>query len=90
MTASDVEDDAAAEGAVEFQEGDDVGQVPSIPKEVAKATKTNKDEPGVIFVSHLPHGFYEHQLRDYFEQFGQVNRVRLSRNKKTGMVSACL
>jgi len=32
----------------------------------------------------LPHGFYEDQMRAYFGQFGEVTRLRLSRNKKTG------
>ncbi|KAL1838965.1 hypothetical protein VTK73DRAFT_4188 [Phialemonium thermophilum] len=39
---------------------------------------------GVIYVGHIPHGFYEHQMREYFSQFGEVLRLRLSRNKKTG------
>jgi nucleolar protein 15 len=32
----------------------------------------------------VPHGFYEHQMKAYFSQFGGINRLRLSRNKKTG------
>jgi nucleolar protein 15 len=32
----------------------------------------------------IPHGFYEHEIRQYLEQFGPVTNVRLSRNKKTG------
>ncbi|OUM63657.1 hypothetical protein PIROE2DRAFT_43237, partial [Piromyces sp. E2] len=41
-------------------------------------------KPGVIFLSHIPHGFYEKQMKEYFTQFGDVTRLRLSRNKKTG------
>ena len=33
-------------------------------------------------ISRLPHGFYEDQLRAYFAQFGEVVRLRVSRNKK--------
>jgi len=40
---------------------------------------------GVIYLGHLPHGFYENQLRGYFSQFGDVTRLRLSRSKR-----ACL
>uniref|UniRef100_G3N9P4 Nucleolar protein interacting with the FHA domain of MKI67 n=1 Tax=Gasterosteus aculeatus TaxID=69293 RepID=G3N9P4_GASAC len=40
--------------------------------------------PGVVYVAHLPHGLFEPQLKSYFEQFGKVLRVRLSRSKKTG------
>eukprot|EP00455_Lapot_gusevi_P055583 TRINITY_DN904_c0_g1_i1.p1 TRINITY_DN904_c0_g1~~TRINITY_DN904_c0_g1_i1.p1 ORF type:complete len:260 (+),score=84.94 TRINITY_DN904_c0_g1_i1:70-849(+) len=38
---------------------------------------------GVVYIGHLPHGFYENQLRQFFTQFGQVLRVRVSRNPKT-------
>ena len=37
---------------------------------------------GMIYVGHLPHGFYERQLKDYFSQFGKVTRVHVSRTKK--------
>lgn len=45
----------------------------------------NKDDrPRVLYIGHVPHGFYEDQMRAYFGQFGEVTRLRLSRNKKTG------
>ncbi|XP_058249661.1 MKI67 FHA domain-interacting nucleolar phosphoprotein isoform X1 [Hemibagrus wyckioides] len=40
--------------------------------------------PGVIYVGHLPQSLAEPQLRSYFSQFGDVQRLRLSRSKKTG------
>uniref|UniRef100_A0A3B5BIQ8 Nucleolar protein interacting with the FHA domain of MKI67 n=1 Tax=Stegastes partitus TaxID=144197 RepID=A0A3B5BIQ8_9TELE len=40
--------------------------------------------PGVVYVSHLPLGLFEPQLKSYFGQFGKVLRLRLSRSKKTG------
>ncbi|XP_077436590.1 MKI67 FHA domain-interacting nucleolar phosphoprotein [Vanacampus margaritifer] len=52
-------------------------------KEV-KSNKANRLTPGVIYVGHLPRGLFEPQLRTYFEQFGTVLRLRLSRSKKTG------
>ncbi|XP_077392962.1 MKI67 FHA domain-interacting nucleolar phosphoprotein [Festucalex cinctus] len=52
-------------------------------KEV-KSNKGNRLTPGVIYVGHLPRGLFEPQLRAYFEQFGAVLRLRLSRSKKTG------
>lgn len=46
---------------------------------------TGEKEPvGTIYIGHLPHGFYEKELREYFSQFGIVNKVRLARSKKTG------
>ncbi|KAL9966246.1 hypothetical protein ACROYT_G024294 [Oculina patagonica] len=50
-----------------------------------KRITTQADDltPGVIYLGHIPHGFYENQIRDFFSQFGTVNKVRLSRSKKT-------
>ncbi|PKI84546.1 hypothetical protein MVES_001419 [Malassezia vespertilionis] len=41
-------------------------------------------ETGVVYIGRLPHGFFETQLKAYFSQFGDIRRLRLSRNKKTG------
>ncbi|XP_068155452.1 MKI67 FHA domain-interacting nucleolar phosphoprotein [Drosophila tropicalis] len=43
-----------------------------------------RNERGVVFIKHLPHGFFENQLRQYFKQFGRVLRVRLGRSPRTG------
>lgn len=32
----------------------------------------------------MPHGFFEEQIKKYFQQFGEVKRLRLARSKKTG------
>ncbi|KAI8049995.1 hypothetical protein BDF21DRAFT_456840 [Thamnidium elegans] len=51
----------------------------------AKATKAAKvEEKGVVYVGRIPHGFYEKEMKGYFSQFGDISRLRLSRNKKTG------
>merc|ERR1712240_259864 len=39
---------------------------------------------GVIYISHIPHGFYEQAMRKFFGQFGSVTNLRLARSKKTG------
>jgi len=55
-----------------------------------KKSKKNKEktfstnEPGVVFLKHIPYGFFEPQMKKYFEQFGVVTRLRLARSKKTG------
>jgi len=38
----------------------------------------------VVYLSHVPHGFYEKQMRQFFGQFGTVTNLRLGRSKKTG------
>ncbi|KAL4889691.1 hypothetical protein BDV59DRAFT_186005 [Aspergillus ambiguus] len=67
--------------------------VPKIPdskktkRKLLKKQKENKEqaeEPGTVYVGRIPHGFYEHQMRAYFSQFGDITRLRLSRNRITG------
>ena len=50
-----------------------------LPSDSEKVTNT-----GVVYIGHVPHGFYEREMRRYFKQFGDVTRLRLSRSKKTG------
>ncbi|KAL4899120.1 hypothetical protein BDW74DRAFT_189499 [Aspergillus multicolor] len=68
--------------------------VPKIPdskkakRKILKLQKQNKagssENPGVVYVGRIPHGFYEHQMRAYFTQFGEITKLRLSRNRHTG------
>lgn len=37
---------------------------------------------GVVYLGHIPQGFYEPQMRTFFTQFGEITRIRLSRSKK--------
>ncbi|GAB5031332.1 rna binding protein [Nannochloropsis oceanica] len=46
----------------------------------AKGSKPN----AVVYLGHIPHGFFEEQMKSFFSQFGGVKHVRLSRSKKTG------
>ena len=40
--------------------------------------------PGVVYIGHIPRGFYEKEMRAYFSQFGKVLRLRLARSSRTG------
>ncbi|CAL1716618.1 unnamed protein product [Somion occarium] len=69
----------------------DVGKLPTIAKDDAvvkrkleKAKRKPTEDRGVIYLGRVPHGFYEDQMKAYFSQFGEVARLRLSRNKRTG------
>lgn len=83
-TTLDSDEDEVAEGASLFKEGQDVGKIPKVSKQVKDAAKPSDGEPGVIYIGRIPHGFYEFEMRQYFQQFGDISRLRLSRNKKTG------
>ncbi|KAK9685800.1 RNA recognition motif [Popillia japonica] len=46
--------------------------------------RKHKTQLGLIYIGHLPHGFYEEEMREYFKQFGVVTNVRVCRSKRTG------
>ena len=41
-------------------------------KVVISGSKEAAKTRGVVYVSHLPHGFYENQMRKYFEQVSTI------------------
>jgi nucleolar protein 15 len=47
-----------------------------------KTSKKNPKKRGVVYLGHIPHGFYEEELRGFFSQFGEVSRVKVSRSSK--------
>jgi len=56
-----------------------------VRKKLSQAEQSgNKEGPGAVYVGRIPHGFYEKEMREYFSQFGEITRLRLSRNKHTG------
>ncbi|OAX37615.1 RNA-binding domain-containing protein [Rhizopogon vinicolor AM-OR11-026] len=84
------EDDSSDEEE-EAGEEVDIGKLPTVAKDDAtvkkkleKAKRHPTQDRGVIFMGRLPHGFYEDQLKGYLSQFGDVTRLRISRNKRTG------
>lgn len=56
----------------------------SVAKRLAKAQKKKGVERGTLYLGRIPHGFYEDEMREYFGQFGDVTRLRLARNPKSG------
>lgn len=60
----------------------DSGEQPIVVDRSLEPTEGRK--PGVVYISRIPHGFYEEQMRSYFSQFGSIDRLRLCRNKFTG------
>ena len=46
--------------------------------------KTTDKKTGVLYIGHIPHGYYEKQMRNFLAQYGKILRLRISRNKKTG------
>ncbi|ROT42471.1 hypothetical protein SODALDRAFT_326627 [Sodiomyces alkalinus F11] len=86
LDPDDAEDGRVVDGP-SYEPGQEDGKIPKLSKKDKKALaakKGTKEEPGVIYVGRIPHGFYEHALRSYFSQFGPVTRLRMARNKRTG------
>ena len=53
-------------------------------KSSAKAQKALvKEISNIIYLGHIPHGFYEKEMRAFFKQFGEVKRLKHFRSKKT-------
>jgi len=52
-------------------------------KTEVKSPKVSNDR-GVVYLGHIPHGFYESEMKSYFTQFGEVTNVNIPKSKKTG------
>ncbi|KAM5544528.1 hypothetical protein V8D89_001426 [Ganoderma adspersum] len=85
------DDDDSSDEEVDDIPGIDLGKLPTIAKDDAtvkrkleKAKRKPTEDRGVLYLGRIPHGFYEDQMKAYFSQFGNVTRIRLSRNKTTG------
>ncbi|XP_020102343.1 MKI67 FHA domain-interacting nucleolar phosphoprotein-like [Ananas comosus] len=53
-------------------------------REIVEKEEPKKDTATVLYIGHIPHGFYEEQMEGFFKQFGKIKRLRLARNRKTG------
>ncbi|CAO3663855.1 unnamed protein product [Umbelopsis ramanniana] len=91
IDSSDDDGDSSDEEGKEdtFQSGKDVISLGSkkdkeLKAKTASVQKASSGKPGVIYLGRIPHGFYEEQMQAYFSQFGDVTRLRMSRNRKTG------
>lgn len=53
-------------------------------KSKLRKMRSKIQKQGVVYLGHIPYGFFEDQIKNYFNQFGTVKRVRLSRSQTTG------
>ena len=65
------------------------GNIPGVSKKGRKllnavGNKKLDNDTGVVYLGRIPHGFYEAEMRGYLGQYGDITRLRLSRNKRTG------
>lgn len=84
--------EAMEEVVAEADADDTAAEATKGPKKRKQQTKANRlakmaaradaPEPGVVYLGHIPKGFFEPQMRKFFAQFGQLGRLRLSRSAK--------
>ncbi|KAK5090937.1 nucleolar protein [Lithohypha guttulata] len=85
LTGFDSEsEDLAEDKSFDASKVQPIPQFKKTSRKLRKAKETPSDGPGVVYIGRIPHGFYESQMREYFAQFGDISRLRLSRSKKTG------
>lgn len=81
----DEEDATNEEGLQPGQEIPDAKISKKTQKQLkAAAVSDTSDKPGVVYIGRIPHGFYENEMKAYFKQFGNILKLRLSRNRRTG------
>jgi len=61
-------------------------KIPKVKKQPVKNLRRKKGihkrtKTGLVYLSHIPHGFYEEQIQAYFSQFGKVTAVSVPRSK---------
>jgi len=69
---------AAKKSGDAFRAGTDIVKVGAAKNAVKKGLLSS-----VVYLGHIPHGFYEKQMRGFFSQFGAVAQLRLARSKKS-------
>jgi len=67
---------------IDSENGD--SEEPKKRQVVISGSKMTTGERGVVYLSNVPHGFYENQMFKFFSQFGKVTNIRLGRSTKTG------
>jgi len=94
VAAADMEEGTAdMEGADEVPEAEAEAEGAKAAKKVkskarrleemeAEADEEPVEPKGVIYVGHIPDGFFEPQMKKFFGQFGTVTRLRISRSAK--------
>ncbi|XP_050293878.1 uncharacterized protein LOC126734341 [Anthonomus grandis grandis] len=55
-----------------------------VKRNLREAKKRAAQRRGLVYIGHIPHGFYEKQMKNYFKQFGKVTNVKVCRSRVSG------
>jgi len=69
---------------IDNSDGEGHSDEPKKRQVIVSGSKMTIGERGVVYLSNVPHGFYENQMFKFFSQFGKVTNIRLGRSHKTG------
>jgi len=64
--------------------GEDTKKNVVLQKVQKKKRQRKLIKSGVVYIKHIPHGFYEDEMKSFFSQFGKVVRLTVARSSKTG------
>jgi nucleolar protein 15 len=56
---------------------------PTVDKQLSRSGGPTPASAGVVYIGHIPKGFYEDEMKGFFSQFGDVSRVKVSRSRKS-------
>lgn len=62
----------------------ELAKIKELAEKSGSANSKPSKETGTVYIGRIPHGLYEDQLRAYLGQFGEITKLRVSRNKHTG------
>jgi nucleolar protein 15 len=79
-----VQDVVASVGSKKRKAEEPAPVVRTIKKNNKKKAMEANDKSSIIYLGHLPQGFYEPQLKKFFMQFGIVRKLKLFRSPETG------
>jgi nucleolar protein 15 len=86
---SDVEDDTAVfhdtiDGdANESEDDKPKSELSSEQQKKKDIIRMARKRRGVVYIGHLPYGFHESQMRNFFAQFGRITRLKMARSPKS-------
>lgn len=75
----ELDDEQLLELALKEEEDDEKAETKS-----TKRYKSLKSKKNVLYLGHVPHGFFEEEIKGFLSQFGKILNVRVSRSPKTG------
>lgn len=82
--SSDSEEESDSENIKGLQEQTPKEHIIIKPSKQVNKSNAKQDKRGIIYIGRIPQRFQEAEMKKYFEQFGDITRLKLSRNKKTG------